>query len=1137
MWRWLALLLFCLWPPGLAAQQATQTDDRDFLTAFLEDSLSDLGRKVTIEGFQGALSSRATFSRLTIADGAGVWLTVTDGALTWSRTALVTGRIEIDELSAASIEMTRRPRGPAAKVEAAPFALPELPVSVRIGKLTAARLHLGAPVLGQAAELAVDGKAELAGGEGSADLAIRRIDGKAGDLSLKAAFANATRMATVDLLVREGAGGIAANLLGLPGAPATQLALHGDGPLSDFSAELKLATDGQSRLAGRLHLGHPAGATGGQVFSLDLSGDIAPLLQPDYRAFFGENVALEAEGARRPDGRTDLTRLVLTSEGLDISGRLSLSAENIPLATALTLRFGLPDQSEMRLPLPGEPALVRHGTVLLRYDAGRGDQWSLTGDIAGFRRAGFSLDSLALTGGGRVQRAGTTARIFGTLGFDAGGIAVADPALAQAIGDRLTGQTVFSWQSGHPLTLRGLTAAARDLSLTGDLSLARAGLDLRASGTLSAAIPDLGRLAALAGLPLTGGADATLTGSALLLSRGFDLQAAVAGHSIHTGSDPLDRLLAGETAITASVLRDGTGLTLRSLALTGPGYRAGAQGSATSDKAELSAKLRAAGLNIGSPIADSLVAGESDLRLAARRTGGGTAATYVLTEAKFSNPQISLTLADPEATGTWQAEARLADVARLAPGLSGAASLKGTVARAADGYRLSLDGTGPGHMTARIAGRIAADAYSADLTAAGRIGAAALNRLIAPRSADGTIAFDLALKGPLAPQSLAGRVTAENLRVASPRERLSAAFPALTADLRDGRAVLSGRGSLRGGGEVALSGAVALARPFDADLRIGLNGARITDPNLYDTRLTGEVSVTGPILGGGRIAGAVTLDKTEITVAAAGFQDSPIPPIRHLGEGRASADTRRRAGLDTPAPAGPGAVFDLDLSISAPDRLFVRGRGLDAEMAGQMRLRGTTADMQPEGRFTLVRGRLNLLGKRFKLNEGLVQLQGSFVPDLSFSASADSFGATTSILLDGPANAPEVHFSSTTGRPEEEVLSELIFGNGFEKLSAFQLAQLANAVATISGRSGDLVARIRERLALDDLDITADDRGSASLKAGKYLGERLYSEATVGSDGKSKVELDLDLSPDLSLRGTAGTAGQTGVGLFYNHDY
>ena len=63
MRRWLVLAVLML-PLSAEAQE----DDRDYLTAFLEDNLSGVGRKVTITGFEGALSSRATVERIAIAD-------------------------------------------------------------------------------------------------------------------------------------------------------------------------------------------------------------------------------------------------------------------------------------------------------------------------------------------------------------------------------------------------------------------------------------------------------------------------------------------------------------------------------------------------------------------------------------------------------------------------------------------------------------------------------------------------------------------------------------------------------------------------------------------------------------------------------------------------------------------------------------------------------------------------------------------------------------------------------------------------------------------------------------------------------------------------------------------------------------
>ena len=91
-------------------------DDRGVLQAFLEDNLSDAGREVRITGFQGALSSTATIDQMTIADAQGVWITLRGLTLSWSRAALLRGRLEVAELSAQAIDLPRLPAPPAVDV-------------------------------------------------------------------------------------------------------------------------------------------------------------------------------------------------------------------------------------------------------------------------------------------------------------------------------------------------------------------------------------------------------------------------------------------------------------------------------------------------------------------------------------------------------------------------------------------------------------------------------------------------------------------------------------------------------------------------------------------------------------------------------------------------------------------------------------------------------------------------------------------------------------------------------------------------------------------------------------------------------------------------------------------------------------
>ena len=55
----------------------------------------------------------------------------------------------------------------------------------------------------------------LARGEGMADLAIERIDGKRGVFAVDAGFSNATRVLKIDVTLDEAADGILANLVGI----------------------------------------------------------------------------------------------------------------------------------------------------------------------------------------------------------------------------------------------------------------------------------------------------------------------------------------------------------------------------------------------------------------------------------------------------------------------------------------------------------------------------------------------------------------------------------------------------------------------------------------------------------------------------------------------------------------------------------------------------------------------------------------------------------------------------------------------------------------------------------------------------------------------------------------------------------
>ena len=167
-----------------------------------------------------------------------------------------------------------------------------------------------------------------------------------------------------------------------------------------------------------------------------------------------------------------------------------------------------------------------------------------------------------------------------------------------------------------------------------------------------------------------------------------------------------------------------------------------------------------------------------------------------------------------------------------------------------------------------------------------------------------------------------------------------------------------------------------------------------------------------------------------------------------------------------------------------------------------------------------------------------MQLQGALTPYVRFAATTQSDTITATILIEGPASEPEIRFLSSPELPEEEVIAHLLFGRSLTSLSPFQAAQLASAVATLAGKGGEgLVSKLRNSFGLDDLDVTTDEDGTAAVRAGKYLSENIYTDVTVGSEGKTELNLNLDVRPGVTLRGTLESDGGTGIGLFYERDY
>ena len=84
----------------------------------------------------------------------------------------------------------------------------------------------------------------------------------------------------------------------------------------------------------------------------------------------------------------------------------------------------------------------------------------------------------------------------------------------------------------------------------------------------------------------------------------------------------------------------------------------------------------------------------------------------------------------------------------------------------------------------------------------------------------------------------------------------------------------------------------------------------------------------------------------------------------------------------------------------------------------------------------------------------------------------------------------------------------------------------------------DPLAEIRELTGLDDIRINSNEDGETTVGAGKYLTDEVYLEFESGSgDNNSAANLEIELTPSITLESQIGEDSQAGAGVFWEWDY
>jgi translocation and assembly module TamB len=405
---------------------------------------------------------------------------------------------------------------------------------------------------------------------------------------------------------------------------------------------------------------------------------------------------------------------------------------------------------------------------------------------------------------------------------------------------------------------------------------------------------------------------------------------------------------------------------------------------------------------------------------------------------------------------------------------------------------------------------------------------------------DGTAAIDVKISGSASAPVVTGSITTDGTRLTDVRRNLTVNGLGATVTFDRDRAIISRlTGKLAGGGTISGTGSIGIAggSGFPADITITLDRAGYNDGTLVTTVVSGTLTLKGPLLSSPVLGGKLTLDRSAITIPEKLPASLTEINVKHKNAPPQVRAQAKALGGDQ-GGSGSSSTINLDLQVNAPSGIFVRGRGIDAELTGNLTIRGTAAVPVISGGFEMRRGRLEILTRRLDFKTGNITFGGGLVPVLDMEAQSTAGSTTITVAVSGTANDPTFAFSSAPALPQDEVMAQLIFGQSMSKLSALQIARLADAAAQLAGgRSTSLFDKLRSNLGVDDLDISTDSEGQARVSAGKYLNERTYLELQQSGDSGAKAIINLDVGRGVKLRGEAGGNGEGAAGIFYEKEY
>ncbi|WP_374359560.1 translocation/assembly module TamB domain-containing protein [Pseudoduganella danionis] len=244
-----------------------------------------------------------------------------------------------------------------------------------------------------------------------------------------------------------------------------------------------------------------------------------------------------------------------------------------------------------------------------------------------------------------------------------------------------------------------------------------------------------------------------------------------------------------------------------------------------------------------------------------------------------------------------------------------------------------------------------------------------------------------------------------------------------------------------------------------------------------------------------------------------------------------------------------GMPLNIDLEADLGDAFSLKGKGLNAQLAGTLRIRVSERRApRVQGSIRVVSGTYAAYGKQLSIERGVINFSGAYDnPGLNILAvrhgpegeALSETNVEAGVEVRGTALAPVAKLVSTPNVSDSDKLAWLVLGHGIDSTGGNDMALLSTAAGALFGGGQ---GRLANALGVDELGVkqaagtaagSATGLQSTVVTVGKRLSARAYLSFEQGAGtATSLVKLKYKLNPRITLQFQTGT--NNALDVLYN---